>query len=76
MPIYEYACRSCGRRFERMRKADDRLNAPECPQCAGVETMLVMSAPGKVGAGASVSSSAPSCEGGFGGCCGGGACLN
>ena len=70
MPIYEYACRGCGRRFEEMRRTEERLSAPVCPACAGVETMLVMSAPGHVGAGASVGS-VPSCDAG-GSCCGGG----
>jgi putative FmdB family regulatory protein len=69
MPIYEYACRECGRRFERMRRTDERLVAVECPACAGRETMLVMSAPGHVGAGAA-SAAVPSCDMG-GGCCGG-----
>ena len=75
MPLYEYACRQCGGRFERMRKTADRLSAPECPACASAETMLVMSVTGKVGA-SSAGASAPTCEGGFGGCCGGGACMN
>jgi putative FmdB family regulatory protein len=75
MPLYEYACRSCGGRFEEMRKAADRLNAPACPGCAGFETMLVMSVTGKVGA-AAPASAVPRCEGGTGGCCGGGACMH
>lgn len=78
MPIYEYACRGCGTRFEHMRRTDERLNAPACPKCTGAETMLVMSAPGKVGAVAGGAGAAPMCEsGGFGGggCCGG-ACMH
>ena len=30
MPIYEYACRDCGREFEALVRSDTR---PECPQC-------------------------------------------
>lgn len=75
MPLYEYACRRCGGRFERIRKSAERLDAPECPACASAETMLVMSVTGKVGS-AAAAASAPACEGGFGPCCGGGACMN
>ena len=77
MPLYEYACRQCGGRFERMRKSADRLSAPECPECASGETMLVMSVTGKVGgSSATALAGAPPCEGGHGACCGGGACMN
>ncbi len=30
MPIYEYACRDCGREFEALVRSD---TVPECPQC-------------------------------------------
>lgn len=30
MPIYEYACRECGREFEALVRADTQ---PECPAC-------------------------------------------
>ena len=30
MPIFEYVCQQCGHRFERLVRADD---VPECPQC-------------------------------------------
>ncbi len=40
MPLYEYACRECGGRFERMRKTAERLSAPACPTCTSGETML------------------------------------
>jgi putative FmdB family regulatory protein len=32
MPIYEYACRSCGAAFEALVYGDER---PACPSCAG-----------------------------------------
>lgn len=76
MPLYEYACRACGGTFERMRKTAERLTSPPCPGCASVETLLVMSAPGMVGAGSSRgASAAPACESGMGTCCGG-ACMH
>ncbi len=82
MPLYEYACRSCSARFEELRKFDERLNAPACPQCGGKETVLRLSAPGFVGAGVSPGPAAGGCDYGVcgtghahsGGCCGGGAC--
>lgn len=30
MPIYEYACRDCGRQFEMLVRSD---TVPGCPQC-------------------------------------------
>lgn len=30
MPIYEYACQSCGREFEALVRSD---TVPECPAC-------------------------------------------
>lgn len=76
MPIYEYACRQCGGRFERIRGRAERLNAPACPECASAETMLVMSVAGKVGGSAASLATVPACEGGRGSCCGGGACMH
>jgi putative FmdB family regulatory protein len=34
MPLYEYACRSCGHRFEFLTRSD---RTPACPGCAGTE---------------------------------------
>ena len=40
MPIYEYQCKKCGNRFERIQKFSD-APAKKCPQCGGaVEQML------------------------------------
>ncbi len=77
MPLYEYVCRSCASRFERMRRMEERLSAPECPTCGAKETVLAMSAPGHVGVGAGAGrspSAPPACDMG-GGCCGG-ACMH
>jgi putative FmdB family regulatory protein len=69
MPLYEYACRSCGTRFERIRKAEDRLSSLPCPSCGAEETSLCFSTPGYVGA---ASGGPPqSCGLPAGGCCGG-----
>jgi putative FmdB family regulatory protein len=34
MPLFEYACRSCGRQFEYLTRADQ---TPSCPACASTE---------------------------------------
>lgn len=34
MPLYEYACRSCGQHFEYLTRADQ---SPACPACSGTE---------------------------------------
>ncbi len=53
MPMYDYACRACGKRFEEMRRIAERLNAPPCPACGSVETELALSAPAVFGGGGS-----------------------
>jgi putative FmdB family regulatory protein len=42
MPLYEYECDSCGRRFERIQKFSDPLIA-ECPTCGGPVRKLLSS---------------------------------
>lgn len=43
MPLYEYRCKSCGNRFEKIQKVTD---APEtaCPKCGG-ELVRPLTAP-------------------------------
>ena len=43
MPIYEYACRKCGHRFERIQKFSD-APVTKCPQF-GAAVEMVLSAP-------------------------------
>lgn len=78
MPLYEYACRSCAKSFEEIRKYEERLSAPACPKCGSVETVLKLSVPGFVGAGAGASGDTAPCgmpAAAAGGCCGG-ACMH
>jgi len=73
MPIYEYACRECGREFEVLvRNRDEK---PECPHCGTKKLdrkLSVIAAP--------VTNSQPACPAremgacNMGGCCGGGGC--
>ena len=45
MPIYEYMCSQCGKRFEKLvRRIADADNAtPACPDCGHDDTQRVMS---------------------------------
>ncbi len=43
MPLYEYECRSCGHRFEKIQKFSDPL-LKTCPKCGG-KVRKLLSAP-------------------------------
>lgn len=43
MPLYEYLCKKCGNRFEKIQKFSDP-EIKECPQCSG-EVERLLSAP-------------------------------
>jgi len=49
MPLYEYLCRKCGKRFEKLRKMQDADRDLECPGCRSgeVERQLSTFAAGK-----------------------------
>jgi len=42
MPIYEYACESCGERFDKLMSLNDP--APPCPACGAVDVRKLVSA--------------------------------
>lgn len=69
MPIYEYHCRACGERFEKIVRGG--AARPTCPACSGRKVERLPSAFGIGG-----SSKAASRAGGGGGCssCSGGSC--
>ena len=50
MPIFEYLCRKCGHRFEKIVRGAE---APACPECRGrsLEKQLSVFAPAVKGAG-------------------------
>lgn len=73
MPLYEYACPGCGERMEKMKRVSDRANGPECPAC-GEQTVLALSAPGRVGVGSGSASASGSSLPVSGGGCGPGGC--
>jgi len=62
MPIYGYACKSCGREFETLVRSSD---TPACPSCGGEkldQKLSLIATPAKHGH--DVAMSAPMCEGG------------
>src|ERR1700686_462132 len=69
MPLYEYECKKCGHRFEKIQKFSDRM-VKKCPKCGGrVEQMISAPAVQFKGSGWYVTdyakkSAAPSSEGG------------
>lgn len=42
MPIYEYACENCGKRFEKLQKLSDKP-CKKCPSCGGPLRKLMSS---------------------------------
>ncbi|WP_243372425.1 zinc ribbon domain-containing protein [Geotalea sp. SG265] len=76
MPLYEYACTSCGNKFELRQKFSDEP-ASECPSCGGpVQKLISQSGFSLKGGGwyndgysSSKNSDAPSCPSG-GSCAG------
>lgn len=40
MPLYEYQCRDCGNRFEKIEKAS-AMHDGECPACGGAARRLL-----------------------------------
>lgn len=44
MPIYEFECRGCGHRFDRLQKLSD-ADPVDCPSCAAPQLHRRVSAP-------------------------------
>jgi putative FmdB family regulatory protein len=40
MPLYEYQCKKCGHRFEKIQKFSDRM-VKKCPDCGGVVEQMI-----------------------------------
>ena len=43
MPLYEYRCRECGKRFEMLRRMQDADRETECPDCQSEEIERLLS---------------------------------
>jgi putative FmdB family regulatory protein len=37
LPLYEYRCKKCGGRFERLSRVGQGTQGIECPECGAVE---------------------------------------
>jgi putative FmdB family regulatory protein len=76
MPLYEYRCTRCDRRFEQLQAMGAGASDVACPACGAGEAERLLSTFAAAVGGSSASSGAPSFEGG--GCglpqCGGGRC--
>ena len=53
MPMYEYRCRDCGKKFEMLRRMQDADAGILCPDCESeeVERLLSAFAAGRCGSG-------------------------
>jgi putative FmdB family regulatory protein len=60
MPIYEYRCRSCKKRFEQLRRMADADRDLVCPECRSEEVERLLSTFSSAGGGSD--------SGGGGGC--------
>jgi putative FmdB family regulatory protein len=72
MPIYEYRCEACERRFEVLTSFAERERSHTCPSCESTRTRVQVSSFAAIGAGEFTSTlpMAPTPRAG-GGCCGG-----
>jgi putative FmdB family regulatory protein len=43
MPLYEYRCQTCGKRFELLRRMQDAEKDLQCPQCRSLEVERMLS---------------------------------
>ena len=60
MPIFEYECTSCGKRFDKLVRSSAAATDIECPECHSREVRKQMSLFG-MGSTSSFGSSAASC---------------
>jgi putative FmdB family regulatory protein len=50
MPLYEYFCKNCGKRFDKMMRFSEASSTVECPYCSSRETSKQISTFASVGA--------------------------
>ena len=44
MPMYEYRCKECGRKYEQLRRMSEADSGLECPHCASKTVDRLVSA--------------------------------
>lgn len=64
MPIYEFKCKDCGKKFEVKLLVSKAGEKQGCPGCKSSNTLRLFSAVSVVNSNASDSGSAPSCPSG------------
>jgi putative FmdB family regulatory protein len=74
MPIYEYVCKGCEHRFEKLVKSPTAADRVECPKCGSGKTMRAMSVFAVGSDGGKTSAGAPGGPGMCGRCGGPGPC--
>ncbi len=76
MPIFDYACLSCGKTYDVYHKVREVIEDVICPACGSTEHKKLISVPAAFRGESSsdASSATSSCE--AGGCCGGACSLN
>jgi putative FmdB family regulatory protein len=71
MPIYEYRCDACDRRFEVLTSFAERERPHACPTCESLKTRVLVSSFAAIGGEEDFSSTLPMAPSGAGSCCGG-----
>jgi putative FmdB family regulatory protein len=74
MPIYEYRCESCAKKFEVLTRFAERDSQQVCPACESTNTRVLVSSFAFASGGESSSLSDLPSESSGGGCSCGGAC--
>jgi putative FmdB family regulatory protein len=74
MPIYEYYCPHCSKRFETMRAMAQADMPGECPRCAYHDANRVISTIAAISRSGTGSQMSAGSQGGGCGTCGGGHC--
>jgi putative FmdB family regulatory protein len=69
MPLYEFQCTRCERRFEELLRNAEDLRGLKCPECGSEDVARQLSA-ASIGASASGTPAEGACQG-PGSCCGG-----
>ncbi len=64
MPLYEYECRDCGRRFEKLVSFREAKSAQECPGCGSRSARKLMSVVASIRKEEGGASSCPTCTSG------------
>ncbi len=73
MPIYEYACKQCGKTVQLLQKMGAQAAGTPCPACGedALAKKLSVPSPAQMAQGAAPACPMPARQGACGGCCGG-----